>query len=559
MRSNRFTVRTRLLVAVLVPVALAVVVMTGNQVYNFNKYTQAQTELLREDLLKSRQESLKEMISGVKAQVQALKDNPELSREEAQQRARDRIREFGFGHNNYIFAYEGTQFNLAFRPDPSIEGPMKNTEPRHMQILQALWAAARQGGFFQYTFHNPATEQEEPKLSYQTVIPEWNWMIGAGVYIADIDKSIATAKLEAEQEMSSLIKAVIGISLVVVIVSVIIGLIVGRTITNPLGKVIVMMKEIASGDGDLRQRLPAEGKDELAELGRRFNDFVDKIHKTIEEVGATTDQVATAAEELSRVADETRASVQGQGAETDQIASAINEMAATIHQVSGNASEVQSSASDADRLARDGGSTIVTAQDTVTALSSDIESSAQAINALADKSRDIQQILDVIHAVTDQTNLLALNAAIEAARAGDHGRGFAVVAEEVRNLAKKSAESADQIGTMIEGFVAEANLAVERMQASRNRSTESVERINHATDALRSIEKSVGVIHEQVTQIATAAEEQSQVAEEINQNVVRIVDSAQQSESGVNQTNEASQELARLGERLRELVSQFKV
>ena len=203
--------------------------------------------------------------------------------------------------------------------------------------------------------------------------------------------------------------------------------------------------------------------------------------------------------------------------------------------------------------------TIVAAQGAVNQLSSEMLETARSIDALAEKSDEIQGVLDVIHAVTEQTNLLALNAAIEAARAGEHGRGFSVVADEVRQLAKRSAESADQIREMIDGFVAESRAAVKRMNNSRKSSDATVERINHATDALRTIENSVTQIHDQVTQIATAAEQQSQVAEEINQNVVRIVDAAQRSGTGVTQTNEASHELARLGENLRELVGQFKV
>jgi methyl-accepting chemotaxis protein len=406
---------------------------------------------------------------------------------------------------------------------------------------------------------NPSSGNVEPKVSYARLIPEWDWMVGAGVYVTDIQAVLADTQEEIDEATARALGFILMVTVAVIVVATIIGMLVGRTVTGPLRQISEMMREIADGDGDLRHRLPEDGNDELAVLGKRFNHFVVKIQDTVREVGATTDQVASAAEELSSVATETRQSVQEQGSETDQIASAINEMATTIQQIAGNANEVESAASDADRMAREGGDTITSAQVSVNHLSEEIESTAKGIDALAEKSGDIQQVLDVIHAVTEQTNLLALNAAIEAARAGEHGRGFSVVADEVRQLAKRSAESADQIREMIDGFVQESKASVERMSHSRKSSEETVERINHATSALNTIVGSVGHIHDQVTQIATAAEQQSQVAEEINQNVVRIVDAAQRSDTGVTQTNEASQELARLGEHLRELVGQFKV
>lgn len=396
-------------------------------------------------------------------------------------------------------------------------------------------------------------------MAYTTIVGKWDWMLGAGVYITDIDAAVAEASANIDQQIASTLGFIILSSLVVVIVALLMGILVIRTVTRPLNHVSGIMQEIAEGDGDLRQRLPDIGKDELAELGRRFNAFVSKIQTTVQEVGSTTDQLASAAEELSRVAMETSQAVQEQGSETDQIASAINEMAATIQQISGNANSVESTASDADRLARDGGETIASAQTAVNQLSSEIEQSAHSIRSLAERSDSIQQVLDVIHSVTDQTNLLALNAAIEAARAGDHGRGFSVVADEVRQLARRSAESADQIREMIDGFVTESKVAVERMEAAQYCSTATVERINHATGAFNAIETSVGHIHDQVTQIAAAAEQQNQVAEEVNQNVVRIVEAAHRSDAGVTQTTEASHELAHLGESLRTLIGQFKV
>lgn len=554
---NRLRIRTRLLLAVLVPVLITAASLTWVSIDQAKTDEEVELKRLETSLLEARKAGLKNLVDAARAVVLEAKNDPALSEEEAKAQAISRLRAIRFEKTNYVFAYRRDTYNLAYAPDPSKEGP--STNPTLKRLVAELFSAGESGGYYGYNWMNPATGSEEPKVSYSTVIPDWDWMIGAGVYVTGIDKTIAAARAEIEGNMASTLGFELLVTAIVVGISLLIGAFVGRTVSRPLRNVSDMMQEIADGDGDLRQRLPEDGNDELSELGRRFNAFVVKIQTTIQEVGATTHQVASAAEELSRVANETRASVQEQGSETDQIASAINEMAATIQQISGNASEVEGAASDADRMAREGGETIAGAQSAVNMLSEEIQESANSINALAEKSDDIQQVLSVIQAVTEQTNLLALNAAIEAARAGDHGRGFSVVADEVRQLAKRSAESADQIREMIDGFVNESRSAVERMNRSRDRSSETVERINHATGALTTIEKSVGQIHDQVIQIATAAEQQSQVAEEINQNVIRIVDAAQRSETGVSQTNEASLELARLGESLRDLVNQFKI
>ncbi|NVD36509.1 methyl-accepting chemotaxis protein [Marinobacter lutaoensis] len=554
---NHLRIRTRLLLAILVPVLLTAGVLSWITVSEIRANGQAELQRLEDRLIESRKRGLQDLVGAAKAVVLEAKNDPDLSEEEAKAEAASRLRSIRFDKTNYVFAYTRDVYNLAYAPDPSKEGP--TTHPKVRQLVADLFRAAGGDGFYSYSWINPASGKEEPKISYSTVIPGWDWMIGAGVYVTDIEAEVAAIRAEIDEAMADALISTVLTAAVVIVVSLLIGAFVGRTVSQPLNRVSELMKDIADGDGDLRQRLPEDGTDELAELGRRFNHFVVKIQDTMREVGKTTEQLASAAEELSSVANETRQSVEEQGSETDQIASAINEMAATIQQIAGNASDAERAASDADRMAREGGATIVAAQGAVNQLSSEMLETARSIDALAEKSDEIQGVLDVIHAVTEQTNLLALNAAIEAARAGEHGRGFSVVADEVRQLAKRSAESADQIREMIDGFVAESRAAVERMNNSRKSSDATVERINHATDALRTIENSVTQIHDQVTQIATAAEQQSQVAEEINQNVVRIVDAAQRSGTGVTQTNEASHELARLGENLRELVGQFKV
>jgi len=552
---NNFTIRTRLLIGVVLPVLITAGVIAWITASQIQANGEAELERLERELLSTHKQGLKNLVESARDVMLEAKNNS-WSEEEAKAEARARMRAINFDETNYVFVYDRELNNLAYAPDPSKEGPTTNPDTR--KLLNNIFRAAQGEGFHRYDYLNPATGNVEPKVSYARIIPDWNWMVGAGVYVTDIQAVLAETQEEIDEATATALSFILLVTLGVVIVAVLLGMVVGRTVTGPLRNMSEMMREIADGDGDLRHRLPEDGNDELAVLGKRFNHFVVKIQDTVREVGATTDQVASAAEELSSVATETRQSVQEQGSETDQIASAINEMAATIQQIAGNANSVEGAASDADRVAREGGETISSAQVSVNHLSDEIESTAKGIDALAEKSGDIQQVLDVIHAVTEQTNLLALNAAIEAARAGEHGRGFSVVADEVRQLAKRSAESADQIREMIDGFVTESKASVERMSNSRKSSEETVERINHATNALNTIVGSVGHIHDQVTQIATAAEQQSQVAEEINQNVVRIVDAAQRSDTGVTQTNEASQELARLGEHLRELVGQFK-
>lgn len=558
---SRLRVRTRLLLIALIPVLLTAAAISFITFQQIRSAGEDQLTQLQGSLLDARKDGLKTLVEAAKAVALEAKNNPRLSESEARETMASRLRAIRFDNSNYIYAYErlgpNQVRNLAYAPDPSKEGVVSSAATTRVALK--LFDATNGDGFFGYDWLNPATGQEEPKISYTTTIPDWDWMIGAGVYTTDIDRQVAVLKTDIDAKLADALGSIAMATAVIVLLAVFIGVFVGRTVTGPLKTVSDLMEDIANGDGDLRKRLPAEGNDELAELGRRFNTFVIKIQDTIRQVSATTDQVASAAEELSSVANETRASVQLQGSETDQIASAIHEMVATIQQISGNANDVESSASDADRMAQDGGKTIASAQQAVHQLSDEIQASATTINSLAERSDNIQQVLDVIHAVTEQTNLLALNAAIEAARAGEHGRGFSVVADEVRQLARRSAESADQIREMIDGFVTESRAAAERMNQSRERSAETIERISHAAQALATIETSVGQIHNQVTQIAAASEQQSQVAEEINQNVVRIVDAAQQSDTGVGQTHEASHELARLSESLRHLIGNFKV
>lgn len=559
---TRLRVRSRLMISILVPVVMTAVVVSWITTYQFERGGEAEIERLRHSLTDAHRGGLKHLVESVRSIIREDYDRPpsHVSVEEAKLSARQKLRSVEFGDNNYIYAYRQDTFMLAFRPNPELEGLNENWDKATRELLDNLFEAGRDGGgFHTYRWRNPATDKVEPKLSYSITLDRWGWVIGAGVYLSDIDRAVAAARAEVRQQIDRAQLIILGSTVLIVGLVLAFGLAMVSSVTRPLGRVSAMMQDIADGEGDLTRRLPVEGDDELAELSRRFNIFVEKLQATINDVGRTTRDIVSAASALRAVASETRSSVEAQQIETDQIASAINEMAVTSQQIAGNASEVERGASNADELVQRSNALIANTQFCMTELASEVDLSASSIQALAERTQEIQQILSVIQSVTDQTNLLALNAAIEAARAGEHGRGFSVVADEVRQLAQRSAEAAKQIRHMIEGYVTDSMAAVERMSTSSGLSNTTERHVGETSDSLTTIGHSVGMIHEQVTMIAAGAEQQSQVAEEINRNVLRIVEYGQRSDTCATRADEASHELEQQGKRLKVLINHFKV
>ncbi len=327
-----------------------------------------------------------------------------------------------------------------------------------------------------------------------------------------------------------------------------------------MGRVVLMMDEIAQGEGDLTRRMQVhEHGDELDHLSAAFNRFVERVQRLVGQVAGSTAQLAAAAEELSATSEETSGHVARQQSETEQVATAMNEMSATVQEVARNASDAAQAARAADGEAKQGREVVGSAVRAIDALAAEVEQAADVIQGVEGDSEQIGQVLEVINAISEQTNLLALNAAIEAARAGEQGRGFAVVADEVRTLARRTQDSTEEIRGMIERLQGGAKNAVAVMQTSRDRARSGVEQARDADQSLESITRSVAQISDMNALIATAAEEQTAVAEEINRNVTSISASTQQTAGGAQQTATASEELARLAAQLQELVGQFKV
>ena len=319
------------------------------------------------------------------------------------------------------------------------------------------------------------------------------------------------------------------------------------------------MQDIAAGDGDLSRRLPDSGKDELGQVASAFNLFVDKIHQTLSQAGQSTDQLSQAADALAGIARENSESVGTQRSETHKVATAVTEMATTVKEIADSAESAATAAREADREAAEGKQLMADTVQSIDTLATEVQKAADVINRLESDSQAIGSVLDVIRGIAEQTNLLALNAAIEAARAGEQGRGFAVVADEVRTLASRTQESTSEINTMIETLQGGTQDAVAVMNGGLNNARKTVAKASLAGESLGHIVESVSTITEQNTQIATAAEQHTLVAEEIDRSVVRISQLSESAADGSQQTARQSEELVALGEQLRGLVGQFRL
>lgn len=330
-----------------------------------------------------------------------------------------------------------------------------------------------------------------------------------------------------------------------------------RQIIIPLDQTLQVAERVASGD--LSHNLASLRQDELGQLQRAMQSMTVGLRELIGGISEGVTQIASAAEQLSAVTEQTSAGVNSQKVETDQVATAMNEMAATVQEVARNAEEASEAAAAADQQAREGDKVVGEAIAQIERLATEVGNSTVAMGDLKRESDKIGSVLDVIKSVAQQTNLLALNAAIEAARAGEAGRGFAVVADEVRSLAQRTQKSTEEIEELIAGLQSGTQQVATIMDNSRNLTDSSVELTRRAGSALENITRTVSTIQAMNSQIATAAEQQSAVAEEINRSVLNVRDVSEQTAAASEETAASSTELARLGTHLQALVGRFRV
>ncbi|MDF4412941.1 methyl-accepting chemotaxis protein [Vibrio parahaemolyticus] len=381
---------------------------------------------------------------------------------------------------------------------------------------------------------NKATQHIEvdnnPYMVSLTHIPSENWYVGA------IIDEAAAYSVVGELRNSAIIYSIIAVLASVIALTLLI-----RTLMRPLDTLNTAIKDVASGKGDLTQRLETDTDQEFSELAKNFNTFMENLQQQIIESKSISDQILTGTQITAEGARDSAGAIQTQLQELEQLATAMHEMSVTATEVANNAQGAASAAKEADQATIEGSSVVSESTQTINMLSDSIDLAVEEVQVLESATANIETILKVINDIADQTNLLALNAAIEAARAGESGRGFAVVADEVRTLAQRTQESTTEIRSMIEQLQSGASSVASAMHQSKGSAVEAVEKADLANDALQRIRDAIQRISDMNLQIASAAEEQSLVAEEINNNTVNIKDLSTQVADSANRTNEAMQ------------------
>ncbi|MCX9559738.1 methyl-accepting chemotaxis protein [Vibrio cholerae] len=383
----------------------------------------------------------------------------------------------------------------------------------------------------------------------------------ASIYIESMDWFlVGTVPVhEVFAELDAVAQRMMLTTLAVAAIFIFMGIFLANSIAMPINHIAKRFTDLGRGDGDLSQRIEVKGNDEIAQLSKGFNGFIEKIHQSIKDVAQTSRELQVAAEGVSRKALVTHDNSQQQRDQTIQVVTAINQMGATISEIASNAATAAETANQASGNADQGRNVVNKAKEAISRLAHDIENTGKVVEQLASTTQEIGSILDAIRGISEQTNLLALNAAIEAARAGDQGRGFAVVADEVRNLASRTASSTEEIQKMINQLQNDAKNAVSAMDAGKTVTHQGVAASDEAVQVLMSISDRIHDISDRNTQVATATEEQSTVVHTINQNIEEINAINEVTTSTAEELADASKSLRELSGRLDKLVGNFKL
>jgi methyl-accepting chemotaxis protein len=424
--------------------------------------------------------------------------------------------------------------------------------------FKSTFAAYRAGIAQSFTLAEQGRRDELTKLllvDMKTVVD------GSGKQLNDLAE-LFTRQVAAESEKSKAhyetSRTIVSVFIALAALATVgLAMLLTRSIVRPLSEAVSAAEHVARGD--LTRPIETHGNDEVSRLLKALATMQQNLRETLQGISGSATQLATAADELNAVTLDSTQGLQQQNNEIEQAATAVNEMTTAVEEVARNAVSTSDATRQSSESAHLGQERVSETASAISSLASEVQSTGQLVQSLANQSQDIGKVLDVIRAIAEQTNLLALNAAIEAARAGESGRGFAVVADEVRALAYRTQQSTQEIEQMVQGMRNGSSLALDAMNASASHAASTLVLAERAGEALQTITASVHEIHERNLVIASAAEEQAQVAREVDRNLVNIRDLSVRSAAGADQTSASSHELSQLANALQGMVRRFRV
>lgn len=559
----RLTLKSKVVLLALIPVVLFALVLSGAAAKVLQNLAAQEVKETRERLLQESRNELQHYVQIALGSVQTLYDGAAQGDMASREQAIVILSKIKFGKDGYFFGHDSNVVRL-FRGDSPVDvgkSLADRRDPNGVYINHELVNVAKNNSYY-VNYSSPLPTDDSvlvPKMAYSYYLPKWDMALGTAINLDGVEAQIAQVQGEIDERISTIITSIMVIAAVLLVIFGIVGVVLSNTFLRPLQQIKDNLDDIAAGEGDLTRRLPINGDDELGQLAGSFNRFVEKIHGLVRQIVDMTGQLTELVGQVSAQTQRSEEAMERQRHETDQVATAINEMSAAAHEVAQSAQGAAEAAQKTDTEGQAAKQVVDGSIERIHTLVQDIRDSGVSLDTLQKDVSSIVSVLDVIRSIAEQTNLLALNAAIEAARAGEAGRGFAVVADEVRALASRTQQSTQEIQGMIDRLQKGTQDAVTAMRRSSDAGDVTSEQANRAGTSLDAIAQLIATINAMNAQIASAAEEQTAVAEEINRSVHKIAVAVDSVADETQQGAQTARNLAGLGERLGALVRQFRI
>ncbi|WP_277656998.1 methyl-accepting chemotaxis protein [Seleniivibrio woodruffii] len=556
------SIKSKILLLVMIPLIAVTCIVLMTVYLDMKKATKEQIDYARAAMLEEKKEQLKSEVNSAVTAIAPIMNAPELNPQQIETKVKAILESIRFQKDGYVFTYDynGTAMTVGPYKDVVGKNLYDKSDANGVYFVREMIEKAKAGdGYVEYIWPKPSINKDAPKLSYVTRIDRWNWMIGTGIYIDDIDEAIAKLEVDQNAKMRAMLFEILAFSAVALAVACVITLSITRKMTSGIITAANTLKDIASGEGDLTKQLPVTSNDEVGDLAKYFNQFINKLRDIVASVQENAQSVASGSTELAAATEELSMTMGDQAAQVSGVASATEEMSASSAIINSNLEANLRVAEETTDNTVEGSKMLKRAVDEIQQIKTKVDELGSTIRSLAESSQEINAILNVISDIADQTNLLALNAAIEAARAGEHGRGFAVVADEVRKLAERTQSATGEISGIIGNLQKESGRASDDMGNALVKVDSGVKTMMATSTFFDKIVNSVSEMSSMNGVIESSIREQVQAIDNINDNAQTISAGIEQSTNALGEISRTVSDLERQSENLMVLTRQFKI